>query len=141
MYPKIPDAPHRYDDEPRMTYAHRVWRELVTGLPVFTLDEEQAEAALHASQMYVTAPEVAPAALNLYHAIRLQLHAQITRYRQEATGTGQEPRQDTTAPASPDQDGGQPARLPEPPTRPTPPASAAQPPRPAPTRQQLAEMF
>jgi hypothetical protein len=128
-YPRIPDPPERQPDEPRITYAHRVFAALVTAprVPVFMLDQEQAEAALHASQMYITAPDTAPAALETYHAIRLQLHAAITKARAHALAHAPTPAQATQPPQPPSRNNGTAVLRPTPPTRPTPPAGAQQP--------------
>ena len=131
MYPRIPNPPVREDGQTRMDHGFACFRYLVeTGTTQHLLDPESARAAYHASQYLVTARDVAPAALDCYHAIRAQLAARIhdedrAQAQREAIAAGRTPprllRQDD------DHDGGMHDRQPTPPTRPTPPSSGARP--------------
>lgn len=102
---------------------------MTTGTTQHLLDAESARAAYHASQYLVTARDVAPSALDCYHAIRAQLaqridaedRAQAQRERLDATLNARQAPQDDR------RDGGSKDRQPTPPTRPTPPSSGARP--------------
>lgn len=130
MYPRIPDPPVREDGTTRMDHGFACFRYLVaTGITQHVLDPESARAAYHASQYLVTARDIAPAALDCYHAIRAQLAERITnedraqaqRERLDAQLSARQARQDDA------RDGGSKDRQPTPPTRPTPPSSGARP--------------
>lgn len=130
MYRRIPDPPVREDGQSRMDHGFACFRYLVTtGTTQHLLDAESARAAYHASQYLVTARDVAPAALDCYHAIRAQLAERITnedraqaqRERLDAQLSARQARQDDA------RDGGSKDRHPAPPTRPTPPSSGARP--------------
>jgi len=128
QYPRIPDCPAQQPGEDHQTYGLRCFRYLVAErVTPGVLTDDQLAAALHFSQIVVTAKDAAAAALDCYHAIRLQIQA-AQHERQTAASSPQAPQGATIAPAAAPQagtDGGARDRQPTPPTRPTPPSTAA----------------
>lgn len=105
----LPTCPARGPLEAAETFGLRVFTFLLQhGTPVGLLSRAQQQAALHFSQLPVTAPDVVPAVRARYHDLRLQLLREIADYdrRFAALCTPVVPPAAADAPPAVDHDGG-----------------------------------